>query len=276
MANRSSRAGSFVYGLAGVLVGAMLITALPAGGATGDNMVLGADNSANQATKLVSTGYTSLKLRNNAANPPLMLVAAPGTPPLGVNSNTKVANLNADLLDGWSAENLASKKHDHDGRYSRRVHEHDTRYININETAADSALLNGYAADDLIRADYDATYNLDDGNGAAETVTIEAPRSGLLIMSGAIEAGANERDVLSCKLRVDGSYVSGSTSAFTVDQGHFDSCATVGAKPVGAGSHDVTLDISGWHSAFLQNASLWVIFVPFDGGGSATGTPSSP
>ncbi|HKZ76457.1 MAG TPA: hypothetical protein VJ259_07300, partial [Actinomycetota bacterium] len=48
---------------------------------------------------------------------PLVLAVPDGTPPLSVTSTAVVANLNADRLDGISAESLALATHDHDPVY---------------------------------------------------------------------------------------------------------------------------------------------------------------
>jgi hypothetical protein len=71
------------------------------GAATGDNFILGQPNAADQTTSLAATtSDPALSVRNNSTGIPLNLVAPPGRPPFKVNSGEKVANLNADLLDG--------------------------------------------------------------------------------------------------------------------------------------------------------------------------------
>ncbi len=61
--------------------------------ANGDPFILGASNSATNASKLVTSG----------AGPALSLVVDSGVAPLAVNSAVKVARLNADRLDGLDA-----------------------------------------------------------------------------------------------------------------------------------------------------------------------------
>jgi hypothetical protein len=77
--------------------------------ATGGNLILGQPNSADTTTSLtarvVDTGLTAPALRVTNLAPPagataLGLRVASGHPPFAVNSGTKVANLNADKLDG--------------------------------------------------------------------------------------------------------------------------------------------------------------------------------
>jgi len=64
--------------------------------ATGGKFILGKSNSATATTKLANTKGTALGLTSK-----------PGTAPLTVNSSTKVANLNADKLDGVDSSQLA-------------------------------------------------------------------------------------------------------------------------------------------------------------------------
>ena len=78
-----------------------LLTAVVLGGGaayavTDGALLVGKPNSA--------TAITSL---SNSAGTALSLSSKDGTPPLRVNRRTKVANLNADLVDGLSAGNLA-------------------------------------------------------------------------------------------------------------------------------------------------------------------------
>lgn len=62
--------------------------------ATGGGFILGRNNTAGTTTKLASTDV------------PLELVAPAGTAPLQVNRTVRVANLNADLIDGYSSDQL--------------------------------------------------------------------------------------------------------------------------------------------------------------------------
>jgi hypothetical protein len=72
--------------------------------ATGGNFILGQANSATSTTSLSAPiGGKALQLSNtstNAGATPLGLTAALGHAPFTVNTSTKVANLNADTLDG--------------------------------------------------------------------------------------------------------------------------------------------------------------------------------
>jgi hypothetical protein len=68
--------------------------------ATGGNLILGNANSANKTTSLTNTG----------SGPALRLATKNGsTPPLAVSSGAKVANLNADMVDGVRSSSLQPK-----------------------------------------------------------------------------------------------------------------------------------------------------------------------
>jgi hypothetical protein len=75
--------------------------------ATGGNFILGQSNNATTQTKLTANvAARTLQLENGstgAGASALGLTVASGKAPLTVNSNTRVANLNADLLDGRSS-----------------------------------------------------------------------------------------------------------------------------------------------------------------------------
>lgn len=78
---------------------ATLIVVVMAGGtavaATGGTFILGRSNTASTVTTL-----------SNTAGTPLALKATSGHAPLAVNTKTKVANLNSDLLDGLDSASL--------------------------------------------------------------------------------------------------------------------------------------------------------------------------
>jgi hypothetical protein len=99
------KATVFVVGLAVVLALTVGVasTAL-AGTGVGARFDLGKTNTVNQISKLVgSVAGPSLQIDNNsaeAAATALDLQVEPGKAPITVNSDAKVANLNADKLDG--------------------------------------------------------------------------------------------------------------------------------------------------------------------------------
>ncbi|MEK6271470.1 MAG: hypothetical protein AABM42_02330 [Actinomycetota bacterium] len=78
--------------------------------ATGGNFILGQPNSASSTTSLTApVAGKGLQVTNNstgAGATALGLSVASGHPPFTVNSGTKVANLNADKLDGIDSSRL--------------------------------------------------------------------------------------------------------------------------------------------------------------------------
>ncbi len=94
------------FTLLAVVAALTLGTASAALAGSGVNGVfnLGVNNTVNAITKLVGTvAGPSLQITNNStdsAATALNLQVAAGKPPMKVNRNTKVTNLNADLLDG--------------------------------------------------------------------------------------------------------------------------------------------------------------------------------
>jgi hypothetical protein len=81
--------------------------------ATGGNFILGNPNSASSTTSLSApiSGKKALQLTNTSTGTgatALGLNVASGHPPFTVNSGTKVANLNADKLDGIDSTGLGS------------------------------------------------------------------------------------------------------------------------------------------------------------------------
>lgn len=78
--------------------------------ATGGNFIIGQANTATTQTALTRNGNTkALQITNTGTGTtaaPLGLTAGTGRPPLVTNSQTKVDNLNADLLDGLDSTNF--------------------------------------------------------------------------------------------------------------------------------------------------------------------------
>jgi hypothetical protein len=108
------RTASVVFGLA--LVMALVVgAASTAWSATGGNFILGKGNVATDITRLAGEAGVDgpmLKLINNNADPndtALGLRVQDGEAPMRVNSDTKVANLNADKVDGLSSEQLTGQ-----------------------------------------------------------------------------------------------------------------------------------------------------------------------
>jgi hypothetical protein len=105
---RRARLGYFTSALAGLIVGAVLVVAIPALGSAGDDMVVGEYNrSGGKVTRLKGTASPTLRLINKNHNPGLEIRVNADTPPIKVNSSTRVNNLNADRVDGKHASQLA-------------------------------------------------------------------------------------------------------------------------------------------------------------------------
>ena len=105
------RATTFTVGLAVILALTVgLASSALAGTGVGARFQLGQTNTVNAITKLVGTvAGPSLQIDNNSTNAAataLDLEVEPGKAPMTVNSDTKVANLNSDKLDGKSASEI--------------------------------------------------------------------------------------------------------------------------------------------------------------------------
>ena len=203
--------------------------------ANGDPIQAGVVNKTDSRTALRSASNGStLQLQNTSGATALDLRTKAGVPPLKVNRATRVPRLNADRVDG---------KH----------------------------------ANQLIRAAFGSTEDAADDDGDAVTTTITAPAAGILVMSGSIESFADEgqEDFFSCRLTVGGSVVTGTERDSKVHDSGADhtsnneeNCSTDGAQVVAAGTHNVALNINNQDTAQFEAASVWVIWVPFDGTGA--------
>ncbi|MBM3696301.1 MAG: hypothetical protein FJW79_10270 [Actinobacteria bacterium] len=230
--------GHFRSALAGALIGGLLTAALPALGAVaGDPLLLGRTNTINSRTTLSGSPATSLRVVNQAAGATALdLQVQPGSAPLAVNTSRRISRLNADYLDGRHAA-------------------------------------------DLLRAAAARTANAPNVNGDVLTVEVVAPAAGLLIMEGSVDVLGVTRDVLNCALRLDGAQVAGTGRSIVVhdttasggtDNGS-ENCASGGGIAVTAGAHTVAFEVGALDAGTtgLGEASLWALFVPFDGNGAA-------
>ena len=117
-------AGSSVYGTRLMTAGgaSYLIARTNAAGAS-INFNIGADNNGYGTNYMTLTSGGQLALHGNfvadsgVSGRTLASTVAAGTAPLAVSSNTLVANLNADLLDGNEAAAFALSSHNHDATY---------------------------------------------------------------------------------------------------------------------------------------------------------------
>jgi hypothetical protein len=95
-----SRFKNLRWAVAGAAAAALVAVAAGTA-ANGGNFILGATNSATVRTALTASSADSTMLLTNTANGvPLSLQGSSGQPPLKVNSQVVVTNLNADKLDG--------------------------------------------------------------------------------------------------------------------------------------------------------------------------------
>jgi hypothetical protein len=90
--------------LIGAAITAVVMWSFPVVAAVGGNLILGKANAADAVTSLSGAANANLRVTNTqAASPALDLRVVAGAPPLKVNSTARVANLNADRLDGKHA-----------------------------------------------------------------------------------------------------------------------------------------------------------------------------
>jgi len=232
-----TRWGGFATGLIGVLVGALLVTAMPAVAGDGDTMTVGQKNTGKTVTRLNTRG--GLRIDNfKSGNPALILnVADPSSAPMEVNGTGLVINLNADEVDGWDAN-------------------------------------------ELTRATFDAVSDAADTNGNVVSADITAPTNGYLLLAGGLDAFGGTTDYFTCELHIDGVAVAGSSRSILVeDQGGVhtanseEDCSSTGAKLVGPGTYTVSVNVSNRETAQFFQASVWALFVPFDGTGTVAPPP---
>jgi hypothetical protein len=242
MNRQPTRRGYFLAGLAGVCVGVLLAGSVlwafvSAEAATGDPMTLGRTNLAGRATKLRSRAPSTLKLVNTRnTGVPLDLVAEPGQPPLKVNRTTRVANLNADLVDGQHANQLIRVAH---------------------AETDDAANVNGNIVTTTITAPKPGFLVM---SGSVEAHT----------------DGAGTNDTFGCWLTVNtaagvgtGRFVRVHTAGITHTSNTEENCSTTQTRVVSAGTHTVALTITSRDTAVFDGAAVWALYVPYDGSGYA-------
>jgi hypothetical protein len=151
-------------------------------------------------------------------------------------------------------------------------------------SAATAGDVDGYSASDLARA---TTTVIDvvgpfDHASFTEVVstTIQAPKAGVLVISGQSRVNKSGlvmggTSVVQARATVDGTKATASSVTRSSLEATTDTTVYVtGAYPVTAGSHVVRLEATNGAStaAFLSEASVTVLFVPF----GATGAPGEP
>jgi hypothetical protein len=125
--------------LIGAVVAAVVMLSFPVVAEVGGNLILGKANTADAVTSLSGSATASLRITNTRTDAPALdLRVTAGAPPLKVNSTARVANLNADRLDG----------------------KHASAFLLAGGTAADANLLDGLDSTDFALAghSHDASY----------------------------------------------------------------------------------------------------------------------
>jgi len=232
------------------VVGALTLltaSAAIAGSGVGGVFNLGKVNTVNAITKLVgSVAGTSLLIDNNSTDPAataLNLHVEAGRPPMKVDSDTKVTNLNADKLDGVDSTDLLPS--------------------------------------DQVRADGSASSSpIDNFTQSSFTSiiskTFDAPSDGFVMISGSI--GAQEdcslagMGDLTYRLKVDATPVtldvfsyelSYPTECTDEELNIGDSGAATAVVPVSEGTHTISLEAREWGAgSYIYGRSVTSVFVP--------------
>jgi len=157
----------------------------------------------------------------------------------------------------------------------------DASFLPQDGTAVNSDLLNGYAANQLVRAAYASSGNLDDiGVGVVLETEITAPVPGLLIMSSSMDADNSHIFIPACEILING--VRGPNSFrysnnFSYEFGGIysikPSCNTNSVLPVSPGTYTIGLKVSNADGYQFLRGTIWVLFVPFDGSGNTIVPP---
>ena len=284
--------------MVGGLIVAVVISVLPAAAGNGGKLVLGTRNRASAVTTL--TGKGGLNVINlTVGGEPAAWFKVKSGPPFAVNSDGRVRNLNADLLDGKHASSFLPRKAK--AANSEKLDGLDsTGFLRATARAANSDKVDGYHANELVRAALAQSDGIDEtvvfAGGAIDgdllSVEITTPVPGILFAWAGTDAHLgggfdNYGDLYSCALWVDndqgvGQKMPGSLRTSRVSQdsaGSTDNrqedCSTSAAMPVEADTHTMRFRILGRKSSnptsYFTDASLQVLFVPFDGNGKPAG-----
>jgi hypothetical protein len=133
-------------------------------------------------------------------------------------------------------------------------------------------LLDGRDASMMARAAICAEDDAPDGVDYQCSMEINAPRPGILVMSGSIDLWRTDSggDLLHCRFTVDDVEVPGSERAMDmrVPENAEANCATDAALVVDTGIHDVVLEtVSVAPTTKVAYVGGYVVYVPFDGAG---------
>jgi len=203
--------GHFISAMAGLIVGALLIVSLPTLATVGEPMLLGTKNTEQVVTKLNTRG--GLKIVNfKSGNPALILEVPGGTPPMSVNSTTKVKKLNADLVDGSNARELRTEW--------------------------------GWRSEDNIANNAEWA--------ASRTVTVPVGGGVILMSGAVdfYNSGASA-DLIECFFSIDGAQIHPSRMTVTVQVQQETTCNTHAAANLAAGTYTVRFETAGMIDSHL-------------------------
>ena len=223
--------GHFRSAFAGLLVGALLLSAPAVSAAIGDAVRAGQQTNANATTTVKGNSPATLKLVNTRPNEEaLRLHVKPGSPPMWVSSTAKVPRLNADRLDGNHANALirADACGKDDGLHSADFS------CSMTITAPDRGYLIMSGSVDVWRSDPGA-------------------------------------DLMHCKFTLNGENVIGSTRAMDnrMPGNQEANCATDASEVVAAGTHTIVMHMVSVNSPTrVAEVGAWVLYVPFGGNGA--------
>lgn len=170
-----------------VSIAAMVVALGGAGySATGGNFILGASNSADATTKLGSgVAGNTLQVANTstaAGATALRLAVKPGKPPLKVNSSALVAGLNADLLDGLSANQLVRVGRGHNTEFGSGLTPPDVAKVKMQIPKPGFVLLTGVVtmltSDSSCNPCYAHVFLMDKSNAEVSPVAVESIGNG--------------------------------------------------------------------------------------------------
>jgi hypothetical protein len=226
-----------------------------AGSGIGGVFNLGVTNTVNAITKLTgSVAGPSLQIINNSTNAAataLNLQVATGKPPLKVNSTTKVANLNADSLDGQDSSAFANSTHTHSGEQinsgtveADRIEDGPGSNLNADQLdGLDSSAFGIKTAHNVSFTDECDTPNTFN-ECAPIAVTVPAGKTYLVSVWSSFTArgGASNQDVTFCSAKKD----PGQTTPSCITPFGAQSMVTIEANQLGAAAASgETVPLSG-------------------------------
>jgi hypothetical protein len=231
------RATVFCVGLAVILAVALGAATTALAAVPGDPFKLGKVNRLDEISILVgSNSGALLRVNNEGSGPSLDLRVEEGEAPVKVDSDTRVANFNADKLDGQSADQL----------------------VRVASVTGDSPLADGTT-----------------GTVATTRINAPASGF-LVIDAGSDFSSFNENAFVDCFIEVDNTFAPGSERRIDLngvsDVNQQEDCSTNTVVPVSSGNHTVELVsgelVSGADGIQYIDTALSAIYVPFDGTGA--------